>query len=145
MKVFALVCTSLPNGSTIANRIAKAAMEESMADGDQAPSEALMALYQAWGPWRRWLADFRQRDGRWPRQGLGRGRVLEDASQLDKFKRWAQAGRAHGAQFWDADQPPRPPDAGQPGQPTRAPSAVELNPQADQALQPTAGHDPRGH
>ena len=46
MKVFAAL--PLPNGSIIANRIAKAAMEESMADGDQAPSEALMALYQAW-------------------------------------------------------------------------------------------------
>ncbi|MEX5624817.1 hypothetical protein ABFV62_32345, partial [Pseudomonas syringae] len=30
----------LPNGSTIKNRIAKAAMEEHMADADQAPSEA---------------------------------------------------------------------------------------------------------
>lgn len=38
----------LPNGSTIKNRIAKAAMEENMADADQAPSEALMRLYQAW-------------------------------------------------------------------------------------------------
>ena len=38
----------LPNGSTIKNRIAKAAMEENMADLEQAPSEALMRLYQAW-------------------------------------------------------------------------------------------------
>lgn len=38
----------LPNGSTVKNRIAKAAMEENMADADQAPSEALMRLYQAW-------------------------------------------------------------------------------------------------
>lgn len=39
---------TLPNGSTIANRIAKAAMEENMADADHAPAERLMRLYQAW-------------------------------------------------------------------------------------------------
>ena len=38
----------LPNGTRLSNRIAKAAMEENMADADQAPSEALMHLYQAW-------------------------------------------------------------------------------------------------
>ncbi|KIT68041.1 hypothetical protein QP65_00185, partial [Staphylococcus aureus] len=38
----------LPNGSTIKNRIAKAAMEENMADADQAPSKDLLRLYQAW-------------------------------------------------------------------------------------------------
>lgn len=39
---------TLPNGSTIPNRLAKAAMEENMADAAQAPSERLMRLYQAW-------------------------------------------------------------------------------------------------
>lgn len=38
----------LPNGSSIPNRLAKAAMEENMADINQAPSDALMRLYQAW-------------------------------------------------------------------------------------------------
>ncbi len=33
---------TLPNGSTIPNRLAKAAMEENMADAAQAPSERLM-------------------------------------------------------------------------------------------------------
>mgnify|MGYP006151364043 CR=1 FL=1 len=37
-----------PNGSRIPNRIAKAAMEENMADLNHAPSEGLMRLYQAW-------------------------------------------------------------------------------------------------
>ena len=39
---------TLPNGAVIPNRIAKAAMEENMADLDHAPSEQLMRLYQAW-------------------------------------------------------------------------------------------------
>ncbi len=39
---------NLPNGQTIGNRIAKAAMEENLADTEQAPSPALIRLYQAW-------------------------------------------------------------------------------------------------
>ncbi len=38
----------LNNGTTLPNRIAKAAMEENMADADHAPSAALIRLYQAW-------------------------------------------------------------------------------------------------
>ncbi len=36
------------HGQTIGNRIAKAAMEENLADSGQAPAEALFRLYQAW-------------------------------------------------------------------------------------------------
>jgi 2,4-dienoyl-CoA reductase-like NADH-dependent reductase (Old Yellow Enzyme family) len=39
---------ALPNGAVIPNRIAKAAMEENMADKDHAPSEQLVRLYRAW-------------------------------------------------------------------------------------------------
>jgi 2,4-dienoyl-CoA reductase-like NADH-dependent reductase (Old Yellow Enzyme family) len=39
---------TLPNGSLIPNRIAKAAMEENMCDADHAPSERLLRLYEAW-------------------------------------------------------------------------------------------------
>lgn len=39
---------TLPNGTIIANRIAKAAMEENMADANHAPSDALLTLYRAW-------------------------------------------------------------------------------------------------
>ena len=46
MKVFEQLV--FPNGSHIPNRIAKAAMEENMADLNHAPSEELMRLYQAW-------------------------------------------------------------------------------------------------
>ena len=45
MKVFEKLV--LPNGSQIQNRIAKAAMEENMADLNHAPSEELMHLYQS--------------------------------------------------------------------------------------------------
>lgn len=39
---------TLPNGATVPNRLAKAAMEENLADADHAPSEALLRLYRAW-------------------------------------------------------------------------------------------------
>src|SRR5258708_29657817 len=38
----------LPNGAVIPNRVAKAAMEENLADADHAPSAALVRLYQTW-------------------------------------------------------------------------------------------------
>jgi 2,4-dienoyl-CoA reductase-like NADH-dependent reductase (Old Yellow Enzyme family) len=38
----------LPNGTVIPNRIAKAAMEENLADASQGPSAELLRLYQAW-------------------------------------------------------------------------------------------------
>ena len=39
---------TLPSGSQLINRLAKAAMEENMADRDHAPSEALLQLYRTW-------------------------------------------------------------------------------------------------
>ena len=39
---------TLPNGAVIPNRIAKAAMEENMADGSQLPGESLRRLYEGW-------------------------------------------------------------------------------------------------
>jgi hypothetical protein len=79
---------TLPNGSVIANRIAKAAMEENMADADQAPSEPLMRLYQSWadGEAGLILTGNVMVDGR-AVTGPG-GVVLENDRHLDKFKRW---------------------------------------------------------
>ena len=125
MKVFAEL--QLPNGSRIPNRLAKAAMEENMADRDQAPSEALMNLYQAWadGGAGLLITGNVMVDGR-AMTGPG-GVVLEDASQLDKFRRWARVGRTRGAQFWlQINHPGRQMPAGL-GQPTWAPSAVPLD------------------
>jgi 2,4-dienoyl-CoA reductase-like NADH-dependent reductase (Old Yellow Enzyme family) len=118
---------TLPNGSVIANRIAKAAMEENMADADQAPSEQLMRLYQSWadGEAGLILTGNVMVDGR-AVTGPG-GVVLEDDRQLDKFKRWASIGRSRGAQFWlQINHPGRQMQANL-GQETWAPSAVPLD------------------
>jgi 2,4-dienoyl-CoA reductase-like NADH-dependent reductase (Old Yellow Enzyme family) len=118
---------TLPNGSSIANRIAKAAMEENMADADQAPSEKLMRLYQAWADGGAGLiisgnvmVDSRAMTG-------PGGVVLEDERQLEKFERWARIGRSKGAQFWlQINHPGRQMQANL-GQKTWAPSAVALD------------------
>lgn len=117
----------LPNGSTIKNRIAKAAMEENMADADQAPSEELMRLYQAWADGGAGLiiTGNVMVDGR-AMTGPG-GVVLQDEQQLDKFKRWARIGRSGGAQFWlQINHPGRQMQANL-GQKAWAPSAIPLN------------------
>ncbi len=117
---------TLPNGSTIKNRIAKAAMEENMADADQAPSAELMRLYQAWADGGAGLiiTGNVMVDGR-AMTGPG-GVVLQDDQQLDKFKRWARIGRSAGAQFWLQINHPGRQMQSNLGQKTWAPSAVPL-------------------
>lgn len=117
---------TLPNGSTIPNRIAKAAMEENMADADHAPSAQLMRLYQAWADGGAGLlitgnvmVDSRAMTG-------PGGVVLEDDRHLDAFRRWARIGRSGGAQCWlQINHPGRQMPANL-GQQTWAPSAVPL-------------------
>ena len=116
----------LPSGSTLANRIAKAAMEENMADADHAPSERLLRLYQAWaeGGAGLLISGNVMVDSR-AMTGPG-GVVLEDDAYLARFERWARIGRDKGAQFWlQINHPGRQMQANL-GQPTWAPSAVAL-------------------
>jgi 2,4-dienoyl-CoA reductase-like NADH-dependent reductase (Old Yellow Enzyme family) len=117
----------LPNGTTIPNRIAKAAMEENMADAQQAPSAELMRLYQSWADGEAGLLlsgnvmiDSRAMTG-------PAGVVLEDAEQLEKFRQWAHIGRSKGAQFWlQINHPGRQIQANL-GQQAWAPSSVALD------------------
>ncbi|MBC9251818.1 2,4-dienoyl-CoA reductase [Pseudomonas alcaligenes] len=116
----------LPNGTVVPNRIAKAAMEENLADASQGPSAELLRLYQAWaeGGAGLLLTGNVMVDRR-AMTGPG-GVVLEDERQLDKFREWARIGRARGAQFWmQINHPGRQMQANL-GQQTVAPSAVAL-------------------
>jgi 2,4-dienoyl-CoA reductase-like NADH-dependent reductase (Old Yellow Enzyme family) len=91
---------TLPNGSTIPNRLAKAAMEENMADAGQLPGPALHRLYQSWAEGGAGLiiTGNVMIDGR-AVTGPG-GVVLEAGTPLAPFRLWAQAARQHGAQAW---------------------------------------------
>ncbi|AUH33669.1 NADH:flavin oxidoreductase/NADH oxidase family protein [Paracoccus tegillarcae] len=91
---------TLPNGQTIPNRIAKASMEENMADANHLPGPALLGLYRQWGDGGAGMiltgnvmvaAD----------AVTGPGGVVLDAQQpLAPFRAWAEAGRARGARLW---------------------------------------------
>ncbi|HEX4872491.1 MAG TPA: NADH:flavin oxidoreductase/NADH oxidase family protein [Nevskiaceae bacterium] len=117
---------TLPNGSTLPNRIAKAAMEENLADADHAPSEALIRLYRAWAEGGAGLiitgnvmVDRRGMTG-------PAGVVLEEARQLERFRRWSATARSGGAAVWmQINHPGRQMPVAL-GQPTLAPSAVAL-------------------
>lgn len=91
---------ALPNGVTLKNRLAKAATEESLAAYGQVPDDKLENLY-----------------GRWAKGGAGllitgnvmvspaamsgpASVVLQDGTDLEPFKKWAQAGRQTDTQFW---------------------------------------------
>ncbi|HEX4416797.1 MAG TPA: NADH:flavin oxidoreductase/NADH oxidase family protein [Kofleriaceae bacterium] len=92
---------TLPSGTTLANRLAKSAMSEILADPEtHAPNDQLVRLYERWG-----------------KSGAGlliTGHVIVDPVGLGEpgnvmivddrhrvaLARWASAAQAHGAQLW---------------------------------------------
>ena len=117
---------TLPNGTTIPNRIAKAAMEENLATADNLPSAQMMALFEAWaqGGSGLLISGNVMIDGR-AMTGPG-GVVLENDEHLDVFKQWAALGKQQGAAFFlQLNHPGRQMPASL-GQPTWAPSAVPM-------------------
>ena len=118
---------TLPNGTVIPNRLAKAAMEENMADQDHAPSEALIRLYQTWadGGVGLMITGNVMIDRR-AMTGPG-GVVLESAQFGARFEQWSRAARSRGAHIWmQINHPGRQMPAAM-GQETMAPSAVSMD------------------
>jgi 2,4-dienoyl-CoA reductase-like NADH-dependent reductase (Old Yellow Enzyme family) len=118
---------SLPNGSTLPNRIAKAAMEEQMAGAGQLPTDELIRLYETWarGGVGMMLTGNVMVD---PRALTSAGAiVLQRGTDLEPFRRWAQGARSGGAQIWmQISHPGRQVMAAQ-GQPGWAPSDVAVD------------------
>lgn len=117
----------LPNGTSLPNRFAKAAMEENLADADHAPSDELIRLYGTWaeGGVGLMITGNVMVDRR-AMTGPG-GVVLESAQHQARFERWAQSARRHGAQVWmQVNHPGRQMPAAL-GQETVAPSAVAMD------------------
>jgi 2,4-dienoyl-CoA reductase-like NADH-dependent reductase (Old Yellow Enzyme family) len=91
---------TLPNGAVLPNRLAKAAMEENMADNEHLPGKALRRLYAAWsnGGVGLILSGNVMID---PTALTGPDAVVLDASQpLEPFKEWARAARGGGNHAW---------------------------------------------
>ncbi|USQ47718.1 NADH:flavin oxidoreductase/NADH oxidase family protein [Serratia marcescens] len=91
---------TLPNGSRLSNRLAKAAMEENLAAPGQLPGPALWRLYRYWAEGGAGLiiTGNVMIDGR-AMTGPG-GVVLEQDTPLAPFETWAKAARQGGAQVW---------------------------------------------
>ncbi len=91
---------TLPNGSRLTNRLAKAAMEENLAGPGQLPGPALWRLYRHWAEGGAGLiiTGNVMIDGR-AMTGPG-GVVLEQDTPLAPFETWAKAARQGGAQVW---------------------------------------------
>ncbi|MCF5088406.1 2,4-dienoyl-CoA reductase, partial [Pseudomonas gessardii] len=117
----------LPNGQVIANRIAKAAIEENMADSQHAPSHELKQLYKTWADGEPGLLlTGNVMIDRHAMTGPG-GVVLEDEQHLDSFREWAAIGRAKGGHFWMQLNHPGRQTMANLGQQALAPSAVSLD------------------
>jgi 2,4-dienoyl-CoA reductase-like NADH-dependent reductase (Old Yellow Enzyme family) len=90
----------LPNGASLTNRIAKAAMEEGIADRDYLPGSALFNLYRRWAHGGAGLiitgnvmVD--------PAALTGAGNVIaRDGGHLDRFQRWAEVTQSAGSRLW---------------------------------------------
>ena len=118
---------TLPNKAVVPNRIAKAAMEENMADSGQLPGENLRRLYANWaaGGAGLILSGNVMID---PTALTGPGGVVLDARQpIEPFKAWAQAGMRDGGQMWlQINHPGRQVFAAM-GQEAVAPSAIGVD------------------
>ncbi|MGH1374382.1 MAG: NADH:flavin oxidoreductase/NADH oxidase family protein [Cellvibrionaceae bacterium] len=91
---------ALPNGTELPNRIAKAAMEENMADPGHLPGPSLFRLYEQWaeGGCGMLLTGNVMVDCR-AMTGPG-GVALEADTDLAPFQQWAKSAQRGGAKVW---------------------------------------------
>src|SRR3979411_2598004 len=86
----------LRSGTTIGNRIAKAAMEENMAGSAQLPDDRLISLYRRWGAGGAGLLITGNVMVHAEALTGPAGVVLDDRAPLDSFTRWEEAGTGAG-------------------------------------------------
>ena len=91
---------TLPCGAVLPNRLAKAAMEENMADKGQIPGPTILRLYQRWaeGGTGLLITGNVMVDGR-AMTGPG-GIVLEKDSDLAPFQAWVQTAKKNNTHIW---------------------------------------------
>lgn len=91
---------TLANGAVLKNRLAKSAMSEQLANGRQDPTVRLERLYRVWAE--NDIGLLISGNIMVDREHLGEVKnvVLDERSDVDAFRRWTDAGRAHGTHFW---------------------------------------------
>lgn len=117
---------TLPNGQSLKNRIAKAAMQEDLAERGQVPGRATQVLYRRWAEGGAGLLitgnvmvapDALTGPG---------GLVLEASTPLAPYRAWADAAHAEGTRVWMQISHPGRQVFAALGNPGWAPSAVAL-------------------
>ncbi len=90
----------LPNGSVLRNRLAKAAMSETLASYDNRPTPELVELYRRWAA--SGIALLVTGNVMIDRRALGEpGNVaIEDETDLPMLQQWARAATDRGAAIW---------------------------------------------
>ncbi|OXM45649.1 NADH:flavin oxidoreductase/NADH oxidase family protein [Amycolatopsis alba] len=117
----------LRSGLELGNRIAKAAMEENMADGGQLPGESLLELYRRWGQGGAGLLITGNVMVHAEALTGPAGVVLDAVAPLEPFAEWAKAGKSGGAAMWmQINHPGRQVQADMPGV-VWGPSAVGVD------------------
>ncbi|MBB3665258.1 2,4-dienoyl-CoA reductase-like NADH-dependent reductase (Old Yellow Enzyme family) [Prauserella sediminis] len=115
---------TLPGGAVLPNRVAKAAMEESMASTGQLPGHTLRELYRAWSAGGAGLlitGNVMVHDSAVTGPAAV---VLDEHSPLEPFRQWADAAYSDGTKVWmQINHPGRQVTADLPGV-AWAPSAV---------------------
>lgn len=91
---------TLPNGSILKNRLAKAATEESLAGYGQLPDIRLNTLYHRWAGGGAGLLITGNVMVSPDAMSGPASVVLQQGTDLTPFKNWAKAGRTGGGQFW---------------------------------------------
>ncbi|MCG8520140.1 MAG: NADH:flavin oxidoreductase/NADH oxidase family protein [Pseudomonadales bacterium] len=91
---------TLPNGATLPNRIAKAAMSEALGSVDNRVTDRLATLYRTWARGKAGLLI--TGNVMVDRRHLGEpgNVVLEDRRDLHKLRAWAEAACSGGGQVW---------------------------------------------
>ncbi|MFJ9536118.1 NADH:flavin oxidoreductase/NADH oxidase family protein [Streptomyces sp. NPDC101225] len=118
---------SLPCGRALGNRIAKAAMEENLADEGQLPGRHLLALYRRWAAGGTGLLITGNVMVHAEALTGPAGVVLDEAAPLEPFAEWAKAGKSGGGAMWmQINHPGRQVQAGMPGV-VWGPSAVGVD------------------
>ena len=91
---------TFPNGKTVPNRLCKAAMEENLSDEGQIPGDRLHQLYRSWvegGAGLILTGNVMVAPDALTGPG---GVVLQESTDIEPFKRWAEAGKSEDGQFW---------------------------------------------
>lgn len=117
----------LPNGTSVPNRIAKAAMEENIADiAGHTPSKELIKLYDVWAKGGAGtIITGNVMIDREAFTGPG-GVALDEYSDLTPFRHWAKVSKSAGAQVWMQINHPGRQMRADLGLPVYAPSAVSF-------------------